>query len=150
MSIGTTIVDVAADAWPVVGALGGVWLGHRTERWKHTHDLDAAIAQQAHERERAARSAQESAVARVVEAGLTWCRDIAAATNAMSQEQPERSGTALSPVLESHAAFGQAVFAAELLFGDDSMLRPLSQLADHYEDGFGLLYDLAAASSVDE
>src|SRR4051794_35722623 len=131
MSIGATVVDVGAHAGPGGGAPGGGWLGPPAERGEDTPHRDAANAPQAPKRERAARSTKESAVARVVEAGLTWCRDIAAATNAMSQEQPERSGTALSPVLESHAAFGQAVFAAELLFGDDSMLRPLSQLADH-------------------
>ncbi len=136
MAVGETIVEVATVTAPVVGTLGGVWLGYRMERWRKGEEQKAAAEQRDRDRAAAVRAAEHAAIGDVLRTAADWRRDLAATVGSIEMSRREDVEFGADRLLESHTAFGQALFTASVLFSDAELLGRLSNLTALYEDGF--------------
>ncbi|MGY1618587.1 hypothetical protein ACI797_17760 [Geodermatophilus sp. SYSU D00691] len=145
VSAGTTAIEIVKVTAPVVGTLGGVWLGFVIERWKRSDDRGAAAEQREREQAAAREDAQRAAIARTMTAAVEWRRDISVAASAFVSTQ---SAVVLLPQLEnSHTAFGEALFSASSLITDRAILDALEEMRQLYEEGFGAMAGLMETST---
>lgn len=147
MSLGSTLVDVVTVTTPVVGTLAGGLLGahlnHRAKARKRAEER--THEQRASERQDAAdlRAEESALISAVLTSAAEWRRDVSATALAMRySEQTRTRGTIdIDVMIQSHAAFGVALYAALMRFEQVGVETALNGCASVYQSAFDTVRD---------